>query len=176
MSTGHEEDKNKSQRTETRRLVRREGDKEIWEVTITEIIEDPDMVEPPPPSDRDDRFDGTREWLSFLCNAIQPTERVIACFFSIHQLNNGRYSVLFTGNWKFDPADMEWVFYADDKVQDSYLLPDSEYEDLNREDTLKKFAGQLKTFSKTEQFKQSFFEKLKAVATGFFQKEIVMIK
>ncbi len=175
MSTGHEEDKNKPQRTETRRLISREGDKEIWEVTITESIEEQDLLEPPPPCDRDNRFDNTREWLLFLCNAIRPTERVVACFFSIHQLP-GEYSVLFTGNWKFDPADKEWVFYADDKVQDSYLLPDSEYKDLNREDTLKKFAGELKAFSKTEQFKQSFFGRLKAVATGFFQEEIIMIK
>jgi len=175
MPTGQEEDKNRPRRTETRRLISREGDKEVWEISITDFIEEPELTDPPPPSSRVDQFGNSREWLLHLCNAVKPTERVVACFFSIHPLP-GRYSVLFTGNWKFDPADKEWVFYSDDKAQDSYSLPDSEYKDLDREETLKKFAGELKALSETEQFKQSFFGTLKAVATGFYQEDVVMIR
>lgn len=175
MSAGHDDDKNKSRYTETRRRMIIDGKEvEIVEVSFTEEEEDP--FDPPPPSPGwGSRFDNIQEWLSYLCNTFKPTERIVAYYFTIDQFPDG-YTVLFTCNWKFDPADKEWIYYVDNELQDSHGLPAAEYKDLNREEVLKKFVTELIVFSETEQFKQSFFANAKAVAAGFFQEEIVMIK
>lgn len=177
MSTGHEDDKNKSRRTETRRTIILDGKEvEVVEIAFTDIVEEDDPFDPPPPSPGwGNRFDNIREWLSYLCNTFKPTERIVAYYFSIAGDPDG-YSVLFTCNWKFDPEDKEWVYYMDNELQDSHGLPAAEYKNLNREEVLEKFVAELKAFSETEQFKQSFFANAKAVAAGFFQEEIVMIK
>lgn len=178
MSTGHDDDKNKSRRTETRRRIILDGKEvEVVEITFTDIVEEDDPFDPPPPPSpgEGNRFDNVREWLSYLCNTFKPTERIVAYYFTIDQFPGG-YTVLFTCNWKFDPADKEWIYYVDNELQDSHVLPAAEYKDLNREEALKKFVAELKAFSETEQFKQSFFANAKAVATGFFQEEIVMVK
>lgn len=172
MSNGDDNDQNKPRRSKTqKRLISRDGDMEIWHISFS--VSEPDPLDSPywP-----DLFRDVRGWLSYLCSDFQPEERVVAYYFGLNEFSPGKYSVVFIGSLKFDPADKEWPFCVDDDIQDSYTLPAAQYKDLSREEVLKKFVAELKAFSETEQFKQSFFEKAKAVATGFFKEEIILIK
>ncbi len=145
---------------------------EIKEITISDTVseEEPDL----PQFRRNYPFDNLKDWFSYLCDSIKPTNEVVAYYFSINKFNHN-YSVLFTGNSKYDPNDKEWIYHVVNSVQDSNPLP-PDYQGLSDDEVLKMFASELRAFTRTQQFEQSHFAKAKAIGTGFFQEKIVMIK
>ncbi len=176
MPNDQDNDHNKNNRTETKRLISRENGEEIWEISISETMEDSAPEPPPPPSPgQTRRFAHVQEWLSYLCNAFKPTDRTVAYYFNLEQ-SMDKYAVLFMCNWKFDPADKEWVYYIENNPQDYYVLPDSEYKKLNKEEALKKMVTELKVFTETEEFRHSFFAKARAIAAGYRGEDTVIVK
>jgi hypothetical protein len=147
---------------------------DIKEITITDTMIEEDPGEPPYLG-KAHEFSNPQDWLFYLCDSIKPTDQVVAYYFHLLEYP-GEYSVLFTGNKQYYPLDKKWVHQIDGRVQDSYVLPASEYKGLSRPEVLKKFSATLKAFTETQKFKQSFFAKAKAIGVSFIEEDVVIIK
>jgi hypothetical protein len=149
---------------------------ETKEITITDTVVEEDPGPPEPPYlGKAHEFSNPQDWLFYLCDSTKPTDEVVAYYFHLLEYP-GEYSVLFTGNKRYDPADKKWIHYIDERVQDSYVLPAADYKGLGRPEVLKKFSAVLKRFTETPRFKQSFFAKAKGIGVGFFEEDVTLIK
>lgn len=148
----------------------------VKKVELVAVIQNDSAPEPPPPPPPISNFMTLQEWLSKICETEKPDKSVIAYNFGLFETENG-YTIYLTGSKEYDEDDEDWVLNDDFKPSLNYYpLPAGEYKSLKWEQVLEKIRVQLKDFTKTNDFKNSFFSKAKAITTGFDDGDLVKIK
>jgi hypothetical protein len=112
-------------------------------------------------------------WLTNIIQTEKPTPSIIAWYFGIVQTTNG-YMIHLAGSAEFDKDDDDWACNTD-------FIPESAYFELGDaekdwEDVLSDVQLLIKEFKKTSEFKGSFLVKAKAIATGFDDGDLLLIK
>lgn len=146
---------------------------EVKLISITQTDTSPELPPPPPPISN---FMTLQEWLFRICVTEKPEKSIIAYNFGLFETENG-YTIYLTGSKEYDKNDSDWATNNDFEPSiTNYPLPSSEYKSLKWEQVLDKIKSQIKDFTKTDKFKNSFFAKAKAITTGFDDGDLIKIK
>lgn len=117
-----------------------------------------------------------REWIGRICETERPDSSVIAYNFGLIQIDNG-YSLYLIGSKEYDVNNSDWAFSIDFEPRMKYYpLADSNYSKLSWDKVQVKINEELKDFTASVTFKNSFFAKAKAITTGFDDGDLVRIK
>ncbi|RYX85572.1 hypothetical protein EON73_02875 [bacterium] len=121
--------------------------------TVTE-----DDVEPPPPN-LTSKFKTLQDWLVNICINDKPKKSIAKYNFGLFESESPHtYTVVLTGVNTYDEEKNDSRIRIEFTPKEMYFaLPKTYYENLNREQLLKKLISQLKSFSDTKEFKTSFF-------------------
>lgn len=132
--------------------------------------------EPPPPSPPISNFMTLQEWLVRICDTERPDKSIIAYNFGLFETENG-YTIYLTGSKEYDKNDSDWAINDDFQPSlPNYPLPSKDYKNLKWKQVLDKVKSQLNDFTKTDNFKNSFFAKATAITAGFDDGDLVRIK
>ncbi|MCG2614731.1 hypothetical protein LZZ85_10585 [Terrimonas sp. NA20] len=124
---------------------------EYKDVTLVEIEDD---IEPPPPG-LDTHFKSVQEWLCSICDAEKPDKSISIFKIGLFESSDGNMLYL-AGVNKYENGDTSHT-RVDFEPSNMYCrLPESGYKDLNREQLLVRLTGELKAFTGTEKFRNSF--------------------
>lgn len=117
-----------------------------------------------------------REWISRICETERPDPSVIAYNFGLIQIDNG-YSLYLIGSKEYDVNNSDWAFSIDFEPRMKYYpLTDTNYSKLSWDKVQGKVNEELKDFTASVTFKNSFFANAKAITTGFDDGDLVRIK
>jgi hypothetical protein len=135
------------------------GKVRVQEVQL-EVVEDD--VEPPP-LHLTSRFKTLQDWLYNICDKDKPQKPIAKCKFGLFESPNNYTLVLFGVN-TYDEGKNRSITRVEFEPANMYFkLPETYYENLNREQVLDKLTSQLKDFANTKKFKTSFFTKANIV-------------
>jgi hypothetical protein len=114
-------------------------------------------------------------WLFNLCDSEAPKKSIIAYNFGLFETEDS-YSIYLIGSNEFDENDSDWATNSDFEPKDKYFqLPAKDFKKLSWQQVLDQIESELKTFSKSAKFRNSFFSKAQAVTTGFDDGDLVRI-
>jgi len=148
----------------------------VTDVKLVSVTQTDSIPEPPPPPPPISNFMTLQEWLFKLCDTEKPDKSIIAYNFGLFETEDG-YTIYLIGSKEYDKDDQDWATNNDFEPSIKYYpLPTNEYKDLKWEKVLDKIKSQLKDFTKTDRFKNSFFAKAKAITTGFDDGDLVKVK
>jgi hypothetical protein len=148
----------------------------VTDVKLVSVTQTDSVPEPPPPPPPISNFMTLQEWLFKLCDTETPDKSIIAYNFGLFETENG-YTIYLIGSKEYDKDDQDWATNNDFEPSLKYYpLPTSEYKNLKWEKVLERIKSQLKDFTKTDKFKNSFFAKAKAITTGFDDGDLIKIK
>ena len=125
---------------------------QIKEVTLYDIVDD---VEPPPP-DLTSNFKTLQDWLLSICYDRKPKKSIANYEFGLFESADD-YTLFLIGINKYTEGDTSYTRIEFEPLNMYFPLPKSEYKNLKRDELLNRLISQLKQFTKTEQFKSSFF-------------------
>lgn len=129
------------------------------ETIITETEED---VSPPPPG-LTKKFKNVTGWLSHLCLKNKPVETGLEYKFGLFE-SPGDYTLFLVGN-KIDDQNENLIISSIGFEPESmyFSLPKAYFKNLNREQLLEKVTTDLKSFTTTSKFKESFLKEAKEI-------------
>ncbi|WP_336515046.1 hypothetical protein [Pollutibacter soli] len=117
-----------------------------------------------------------REWIHRICETESPDPKVIAYNFGLIQIDNG-YSLYLIGSKEYDVDNSEWAFNIDFEPRMKYYpLADTIYSKLSFDKVQTKINNELKEFTASVNFRNSFFANAKAITTGLADGNLVRIK
>ena len=130
------------------RLIRKE-------LTFTQTREDV----PSPPLHLKTKFKTINDWLSSICRLSKPAKYISDFQFGLFESTND-YTLFLVGQNTYDTGKSHSEIRNEFQPRDMYnKLRKSEFQNLTRDQLLNKLTSQLKDFSKTDEFKNSFFTK-----------------
>jgi hypothetical protein len=148
----------------------------VTDVKLVSVTQTDGVPEPPLPPPPISNFMTLQEWLFKMCDTETPDKSIIAYNFGLFETENG-YTIYLIGSKEYDKDDQDWATNNDFEPSLKYYpLPTSQYKNLEWEKVLERIKYQLKDFTKTEKFKNSFFAKAKAITTGFDDGDLIKIK
>jgi len=112
-------------------------------------------------------------WLDKILSTEKPNTDIIAFYFGILETTSG-YETYLIGSKEFDEEDDDWACNTDFVPKDKYLKlgqTDAEWENI-----LANVKHYIKNYIQTSNYKNSFLDKAKAIATGFDDGDIFRIK
>jgi|SRR5687767_5436007 len=119
-------------------------------------------------------------WTTEIIRAEKPDTSIIAYKFGIFETPDvpSGYYLYLIGAKKYDPQDDDWAAgFGDFRPKNTYLaLPEKEFKNLKWEKVEKLVEKTVKRFTKSEEFKHSFFNNAKAIAVGFDDGDLVRVK
>lgn len=134
------------------------GKVEIKEVTLYDIVDD---VEPPPPNFTSN-FKTLQDWLFTICDDEKPEKSILNYNFGLFESSDDNIIYLVGVN-KYDKGDTSHTRIEFEPSNMYFQLPNSEYQNLGRDQILNKLTAQLKAFTNTEKFQNSFLAKANAI-------------
>jgi hypothetical protein len=144
-------------------------DKRI-EVQLSNIHDEADEVLPPPPG-LTSNFKTLQEWLLNACDMEKPKMQIAIYSFGLFESSNN-YTIFMVGLNKYQKG-RDSVIRIDYEPSNMYFqLPKNEFYDLNREQVLEKLKRELKDFTNTEKFKNSFFAQADLIKADFERDKI----
>ena len=135
------------------------GKARVQEVQF-EVVEDD--VEPPPPH-LTSRFKTWQDWLHNICDKDKPQKPIAKYKFGLFESSNDYTLVLVGVNTYVEGKNRSVTRIEFEPANMYFKLPETYYENLNREQLLDKLASQLKEFANTKKIKTSFFTKANIV-------------
>jgi hypothetical protein len=106
------------------------------------------------------------EWLSALCTTEPPEESVVVYDFGLFESSVGNV-IFLVGSKEYRKGQLS-ISKIDFEPTDMYFnLPADEYGSLNSEEVKAKLLKQIIEFTKTDQFRNSFFNNAKLILTDF---------
>jgi hypothetical protein len=115
------------------------------------------------------------KWIRKIVDSEHPSKDIIGYYFGIFESGTKEYTLYLSGSTEFNGEDEDWVCNNDFEPNEKYL-PLPQYKNLKWEEVLNEITGILKNFMETYVYKNSFFSKAKAIATGFDGGDLVLIK
>jgi len=132
-------------------------------VIITEEVDD---VLPPPPKFIS-HFKTLQEWLFNICDTEKPKKPISNYEFGLFEAKDD-YTLYLVGLNRYEISQDSSATRVDFEPKNMYFfLPISVYKNLARGQILERLTSQLKDFTMTDKFKNSFLAKAKSVTTGF---------
>lgn len=121
----------------------------------------------------DQRF---HEWLETI-NKIEKIDKSIIAFnFGLFESEEG-FTMYLNGSQTFDEDDEDWATNMDFEPKQKYFSFGSEFlKDKNWQDILNYSEHLVQTYVTSENFKASIFAHAKAIAVGFDDGELTIIK
>jgi len=117
-----------------------------------------------------------RDWLFRLCETESPDHTIIAYHFGLFERENG-FAIYLIGSSEFKIDDEDWAIRNDFEPADKYfMLSESRYEGLSSELALQAITEELSNFTKTENFRNSYFASAKAITAAFDTGDLILIK
>jgi len=124
-----------------------------------------EIVEPPPP-DYVTRFGTIEEWLFYLCDKEQPAKPIATYNFGLFE--GDEYTLCLTGSNTHELSQYHSKTNIDYAPQDMYFtLSQTEYKDLSRDKVLERLTSELKSFTTSDKFKNSFFSQANSITTDW---------
>lgn len=115
-----------------------------------------------------------KDWVQRITNDEQPVEGIIAYYFGLFR-NEKSYIIYLVGSFEYDTESPDWAFNDDFEPKDKYLaLPD--LNGLEWEEVLRKVKIELEDILSSESLKDSFLGQAKAIAMGFDDGDIVILR
>ena len=119
-------------------------------------------IEPPPPYFTS-KFKTLQDWLLNICDNDKSQKSIAKYKLGLFESAND-YTLFLVGVNTYDEDKNRSVTHIEFEPTNMYFkIPQTYYENLNREQLLVKLTSQLKDFAKTEKFKTSFFTKANIV-------------
>lgn len=121
---------------------------------------------PPPPPELASRFASVQEWLIHMIGTEQPDSSVTTYQFDLFQ-SGSSYTVSLVGLIAFSSGTREVKRIHFQPSQMYYPLPESDYKGLSWQEANDKLTVQLKEFTRTGRFQNSFLAQARAITTGY---------
>jgi hypothetical protein len=125
-----------------------------------------DDAEPPPPHFVSP-YNTIEEWLFNVCDKEKPAIPIATYSFGLFEGAN-EYVLCLTGVNSYQLSKEREQIRIDFAPADMYYpLRQSEYKNLNREQVLERLTSELKAFTTTDKFRQSFFSQAESIRTDW---------
>lgn len=125
----------------------------------------------------DELFDN---WIRGIIKTESPGKSIIAYKFGIFETTDtlSGYYLYLVGSKEYDEDDDDWAAgFGDYKPKDTYLaLPENEFKNVEWEKVEEMIIKKVKAFTKTDDFKSSFFNNAKAIAVGFDEGDLARVR
>jgi hypothetical protein len=128
----------------------------IEHIHIEEIVDD---VEPPPPNIKP-TFDSLHAWLIDICDSEKPQMPIADYRPGVFESRDSRVLFL-AGLNKYTNPNHEKIDFEPQNMY--FLLPTEEYRDLTWEQLAEKLAEQVRNFTKTQEFTNSYLADAKSI-------------
>ena len=117
-----------------------------------------------------------RDWLLRLCETESPDPSIIAYHFGLFERENG-FAIYLIGSSEFKMDDEDWAIRNDFEPADKYfILSEPRYKGLNWELALHAVTEELLKFTRTDNFRNSYFGSAKAITTAYDTGNLILIK
>jgi len=124
--------------------------------TILQDILVEEIVEPPPPK-LISKFITVEDWLTNICDNNKPKIRIAKYRFGLFESKND-YTLFLAGLNTYKVGKKRSSTQIEFEPKNMYFkLPEGYYKSLTREQLLKKLSSDLKAFTNSTKFKNSFF-------------------
>jgi hypothetical protein len=121
----------------------------------------------PPPLDLIPNFETLENWLHHICDTEQPEKPIATYHFGVFESPEG-YSVFLIGRNTYEKGQNHSISTIDFEPLNMYFkMTKSEFENRTGEQVKEQLITQLKDFTMTDKFRQSFFTKANAIFTEF---------
>ena len=124
---------------------------EVKEERSVEIVDDVS-----PPGSLTSNFKTIQDWLIHTCNDEHPKNAISMYEFGFFE-SKDEYTVYLVGINKYDRGDTTYTRIEFEPSNMYFRLPESDYNNLTRDDLLARLLSHLKDFTRTQKFKTSFF-------------------
>ncbi len=131
-------------------------------VTFTESVEEVD----PPHHELTTDFKNLEDWLLNLCEGETQKTSISNYRFGVFESKDG-YVVFCVGLNTYGDANHSDIKIDFEPVHKYYQLQGIEFKNLNRSQVFNKLTDDLKSFTNTQKFKNSFFARAKFIKTDF---------
>jgi hypothetical protein len=112
-------------------------------------------------------------WLDKILKTEKPSADIVAYYFGILETTKG-YETYLIGSKEFDEEDEDWACNTDFEPKNKYLTIGQN--EVDWELILADVKKNIENYIQTPNFKNSFLEKAKAIATGFDGGDLFIIK
>ena len=121
-----------------------------------------------PPEDRlTSRFATVQDWLFNICDTEQPKKSIAEYRFILYT-SSIEYTLYLRGVNIYEEEKNNFITHIEFEPKEMYFpLPKSEFENITYEQVKERLIAQLKDFTTTDKFAQSFFAKADAIITEF---------
>ena len=131
----------------------------ITDINIEETVDD---IEPPP-LPLTARFKNLQDWLTNICDHDKPGKHISKLRFGLSESINS-YTLFLVGVNHYQIDKTHGATRIEFEPVNMYFgIPPAYYKNLNREQVLAKLSRELKSFTSTKKFKNSFFTKADSV-------------
>jgi hypothetical protein len=136
----------------------------LQQVIIEDIVE-----EPIAPMDIKSKFKTLQEWLFNICDNDKPKKSIQKFNINItHSEPSGDYAICLWGVNTYDEGKKRSITRIDFMPTNMYYkIPKKIYKNLTQEQLKHELTSQLKDFTKTEKFKNSYLTKANAIILEF---------
>ena len=124
----------------------------VKHVTFTQTV----TLLPPPPNLKTE-FKSLQDWLVNMCNTEGPEKLITEYKIGLFESSNG-YTLSLTGENTYKEGSNHSATLIEFQPKNTFLkLPEYDYKNMSREQVIEKLISQLREFTHTEAFKNSFF-------------------
>ncbi len=131
---------------------------ELEEVNHVAIMDDV----PPPPSNLTSNFKNVHDWLNSICKMEHPVASISSYHLGIFHSSAGNV-IFLVGMNDYDNEDESQSRIEFEPANMYFPLSQNEFANLSKEQLVKKLTEQLKAFTTTDTFKNSFLEAAKRI-------------
>lgn len=114
------------------------------------------------------------DWLDKIIKTEKPNDDIIAYWFGIVETTEG-FETYLVGSKEFDEDDDDWACNTDFVPKNKYL-PIGQRDGDEWEQTIEEIKGYITDYILSPNFKNSFLEKAKAIATGFDDGDVIRVR
>jgi len=142
------------------------SDQDQHEVQHVFIKSEEDVTEPAPPGFTT-RFKNLQEWLVNICENEKPPKPIATFRFGLFQ-GQDEYILCLTGTNTYEVSADHTATRIEFSPKDMYfILPKAAYQNVEREKILERLTTQLKEFTESNTFKQSFLSGATSITTDW---------
>jgi hypothetical protein len=127
------------------------------------IVETEDDVDPPPP-ELTSKFKTLQDWLDNICDSSKPKKSIEKFKFGLFGSSTNDYVLFLVGTNTYKEGEHRSATHIEFEPTHNYLqIPKNEYKNLTQKQFEEKLTSQLKEFTKTSKFQNSFLAKANSI-------------
>jgi hypothetical protein len=131
-------------------------------IVINEEADDPSVHS----TSQQSNYKTVKDWLYALCDKEKPKKAIQMYNFGLFEVD-GSYTIAVFGRNQYSNGTESGPAIEHQSPNMFFPLPQSEYNDLSRKQVIDKVTAEIKDFTDTDKFKNSFFAKAASITTTF---------